>query len=64
MSNYRVLFGANNLYVFHLPNKAMDNISRKNNPTFDSAQDEMALKSGLVSQGDELSLNDTGTASI
>ncbi|XP_052103729.1 kinesin-like protein KIF28P isoform X1 [Mytilus californianus] len=49
--NDRVLFGPNHLYVFHHPkdaSKAMKEGKSEETPTFDSANEEIAEKAGLV----------------
>ncbi|XP_069103426.1 kinesin-like protein KIF28P [Argopecten irradians] len=49
----RVLFGANALYIFHHPSEAAklaDSGGKVAAPTFDQAQQELAMMSGLVSK--------------
>ncbi|XP_033759938.1 kinesin-like protein KIF28P isoform X2 [Pecten maximus] len=49
--NDRLLFGANNMYVFHHPQdeaKSMKEGKKTETPTFDSAQEEIAQKAGLM----------------
>ncbi|XP_069105023.1 kinesin-like protein KIF28P isoform X2 [Argopecten irradians] len=49
--NDRLLFGANNMYVFHHPQDEAKNIKegkKTETPTFDSAQEEIAQKAGLM----------------
>ncbi|XP_060073969.1 kinesin-like protein KIF28P [Ylistrum balloti] len=49
----RVLFGANALYIFHHPSEAAklaESGGKINTPTFDQAQQELAMMAGLVSK--------------
>ncbi|XP_021365706.1 kinesin-like protein KIF28P isoform X2 [Mizuhopecten yessoensis] len=49
--NDRLLFGANNMYVFHHPQDEAKNLKegkKTETPTFDSAHEEIAQKAGLM----------------
>ena len=51
----RVSFGPNHLYVFHHPQdlaKKMNAGEKIETPTFDTAQEEIAKSSGLMTSGD------------
>ena len=52
---HRVSFGPNHLYVFHHPQdyaKKVNAGEKVDTPTFDTAQEEIAKQSGLMTAGD------------
>ena len=57
----RVAFGPNHLYVFHHPQDLAKKVNageKIETPTFDTAQEEIAKSSGLMTCGDGKSIGD------